>query len=101
VEGRIGSQKIWSLLQQSINGGGPAAGISALVRQLESGAREIQALNLGLFQGRRLFVYCRQAGVGPYYQLKIHRTPALILVCSEALAGLRWQSVPLNAVLEI
>jgi predicted glutamine amidotransferase len=101
VEGRIGSQKIWSLLQQSINGGGPAAGISALVRQLESGAREIQALNLGLFQGRRLFVYCRQAGVGPYYQLKIHRTPALTLVCSEALAGLRWQSVPLNIVLDL
>jgi hypothetical protein len=38
VEGRIGSQKIWSLLQRSINGGGPAAGIAALVTELETRA---------------------------------------------------------------
>jgi predicted glutamine amidotransferase len=101
VEGRIGSQKIWSLLQRSMNGGGTAAGMSTLVRQLESRAREIQALNLGLIDGRRLFVYCRQAEAGPYYELKIHQTPSLTLVCSEALAGLPWQSVPLNVVLEL
>jgi hypothetical protein len=101
VEGRIGSQKIWSLLQRSINGGGPAAGIAALVRQLESRAREIQALNMGLFEDRRLFVYCRQTGAGPYYELQIHRTPSLTMVCSEALDGLSWKRVPLNIVLEL
>ena len=101
VEGRIGSQKIWSLLQRSINGGGPAAGIAALVTELETHAREIQALNLGLIDGRRLFVYCRQAEAGFYYELKIHRSPSLTMVCSEALAGLPWKSVPLNVVLEI
>ena len=101
VEGRIGSQKIWSLLQRSINGGGPAAGMSTLVRLLESRAREIQALNLGLVDGRRLFVYCRQTEAGSYYELKIHRSPSLTLVCSEALAGFLWQSVPLNVVLEL
>ena len=101
VEGRIGSQKIWSLLQQSINGGGPAAGMAALVSLLESRAREIQALNLGLVDGRRLFVYCRQTEAGPYYDLKIHRSPSLTLVCSEPLAGLAWRGVPLNVVLEL
>jgi len=101
VEGRIGSQKIWSLLQRSMNGGGPAAGISALVRKLESRAREIQALNIGLFEGCRLFVYCRQTEAGTYYRLQTHQTPSLTLVCSEALAGFSWQSVPLNIVLEL
>ena len=101
VEGRIGSQKIWSLLQGSMNGGGPAAGIAALVRQLESRAREIQALNLGLFKDRRLFVYCRQTEAGTYYRLQAHRSPTLTLVCSEPLAGRPWQSVPLNVVLEL
>jgi hypothetical protein len=101
VEGRIGSQKIWSLLQRSINGGGPAAGIAALVSLLESRAREIQALNLGLFEGRRLFVYCRQIEAGSYYRLQSYRSPPLTLVCSEALDGLPWQSVPLNIVLEL
>jgi hypothetical protein len=101
VEGRIGSQKIWWLLQRFLSCGRPAAGISALVRLLEFWAREIQALNIGLFEDRRLYVYSRQAGAGPYYELRIHRTPSLTMVCSEALDGLRWQSVPLNVVLEI
>jgi predicted glutamine amidotransferase len=101
VEGRIGSQKIWSLLQRSINGDGPAAGIAALVRQLESRAREIQAFNLGLFQGRRLFVYCRQTEAGSYYRLQAHQTPSLTLICSEILTGLPWRSIPLNVVLEL
>jgi len=101
VEGRIGSQKIWSLLQRSMNGGGPAAGISALVRKLESRAREIQALNIGLVDGRRLFIYCRQTEAGSYYRLQVHRSPSLTLVCSEALADLSWQSVPLNVVMEL
>ncbi len=101
VEGRIGSQKIWSLLHQSINNGGPAAGMAALVRQLEFVAREIQALNLGLFDGRRFFVYCRQAEAGPYYVLKIHQTPSLTLICSESLEGFSWRSVPLNTVLDL
>jgi len=101
VEGRIGSQKTWSLLQQSINGGGPAAGMAALVSLLESRAREIQALIFGLVDGRRLFVYCRQTEAGPYYDLKIHRSPSLTLVCSEPLAGLAWRGVPLNVVLEL
>jgi len=101
VEGRIGSQKIWSLLQRSMNGGGPAAGMSILVRLLESRAREIQALNLGLFEGRRIFVYCRQTEAGLYYRLQSHQTPSLTVVCSEALAGFPWQSVPFNVVLEL
>lgn len=101
VDGRVGSQKIWSLLQRFLNCSRPAAGMSALVRLLEFWAGEIQALNMGLFEDRRLFVYCRQTGAGPYYELQIHRTPSLTLVCSEALDGLPWKSVPLNIVLEL
>ncbi len=101
MEGRIGSQKLWSLLQRFLNCSRPAAGMSALVCLLEFWAREIQALNMGLFEGRRLFVYCRRTGAGPYYELQIHRTPSLTMVCSEELDGLSWQSVPLNVVLEL
>jgi predicted glutamine amidotransferase len=101
VEGRIGSQKIWSLLQRFLNCSRPAAGMSALVCLLEFWAGEIQALNMGLFEDRRLFVYCRQTDDGQYYRLRVHRTPSLTMVCSEALDGLPWQSVPLNVVLEL
>lgn len=101
VEGRIGSQKIWSLLQRFLNCSRPAAGISALVCLLEFWAREIQALNMGLFEDRRLFVYCRQTDDGQYYRLRVHRSPSLTMVCSEELDGLPWKIVPLNVVLEI
>jgi len=99
VEGRIGAQKIWSLLSSG-NGGGPAARLQTAVEVLVSHAREVQALNLGLFEGGRMFAFCRDTGNGGYYRLHGHSSPGLAMVCSEPLRGFALTPLPTDSVLE-
>jgi predicted glutamine amidotransferase len=101
VDGKIGSQKIWSLALDFLRRREPAAAMSDLVQTLESHARAILALNLGLLEKKRFFVYCRQAEGGAYYQLHVSREGSRTMVCSEILDGFPFQPLPRNCVLEI
>jgi len=101
VEGRIGSQKIWALLERFLKGQDPAKALNILVSVLQGRSQHVQALNLGLFSGARMLAFCNYAAFPEYYQLYCHRTPTITMVCSEALDGQPFYPLPVNEVTEL
>jgi len=101
VGGRIGAQKIWSLLSAGLGRSGPKESLIELAGDLGRYSRRVQALNIGLAGQGRLYAYCRYEGDGGYYQLQYLDFPDLQMVCSEALAGFNFQPVPRGRVLRL
>lgn len=101
VAGRIGSQKIWSLLWAGLGWSNPEESLMELAGNLVRYSRRVQALNIGLGGQGRLYAYCRYEGDGVYYQLQFHDSPDLQMVCSEALAGFDFQPIPRDRILRL
>jgi len=99
VEGKIGSQKIWSLLADLLKVNSPEESLRELVRLLESHSRRVLALNIGLFVASRLFALCSHDGADDYYRLRVHRSATLTMVSSEEFGDFAFDPAPMNAVL--
>ena len=99
LAGIIGAQKIWSLLRALLEEYEPVAAIRMLVSVLERHAREIPALNIGVSDGEKLYVYCRDSHCPGYYHLRVRESPGMTLVCSESLECPGFRPVQTDEVL--
>jgi predicted glutamine amidotransferase len=99
VPGRIGSQKIWTLLHGLLEEAGPALSLEKLRGLLNRSAKRIQALNIGLSDGLNLYGLCQYAEHEEYYRLWSHSTNGLRMIGSGPLDGFDFRPVPLNSVL--
>ncbi len=101
LEGRIGAQKIWSLLKPDAAAGPLDEVLSAAVREITSHSREIAALNIGLVEDERIAVYAHGADVLPYYHLWTAERDGRTVVCSEPLPGLPFRRLPPGSVISL
>lgn len=85
LTGTIGAQKIWTLLQQFLEQYQAAEAVEKAVVELSTHAREVQALNLGISDGKRLYVYSQYSLYSDYYTLRVSQTSDRVIVCSEPL----------------
>jgi len=98
IEGAIGSQKIWSLLKARLGGPPAPEALSAAVTEIASHAREILAMNIGLFDGDRIIAYGHAASEPSYYELHAAAAGRWTALCSEPLAGLPFRPLPAGSV---
>jgi predicted glutamine amidotransferase len=98
VPGRIGSQKIWSLLRCELETGGGVESLRAVQDLLNRRSRRVQALNLGLTDGEFLYGLCQYAEHEDYYRCHIHVDPQLRMVCSGPLPGFDFRPAPVGRV---
>jgi predicted glutamine amidotransferase len=101
LRGEIGAQKIWSLFGTLNPAGSSRDRMEALMQKLETSAREISALNLGLASAEGLFAYCRATASGAYYRLQAAETPDLRMVCSEQLSGFDFRPLQTDAIVRL
>lgn len=100
VEGKIGAQKIWSLLQKFLADNPPMEALQISVELLNEYSREIQALNLGLADGTNIYSYTQFGSHPEYYNLRIYETPEMNIVCSEGLEGMDFVKAAQSTVLQ-
>ncbi len=101
LEGRIGAQKIWSLLKPGADTGPLDGVLETAVREIASHSREIAALNIGLVEDERIAVYAHGADVLPYYHLWTAERDGRTIVCSEPLPGLPFRRLPAGSVVAL
>lgn len=94
VPGRIGSQKIWTLILKQLQRHDPGSSLSSVDGLLSRYSRRIQALNIGLCDQANLYAYNRTDEGGDYYQLRYHSSPFLKLICSEPVDGFDFRALP-------
>ncbi|MEW5901909.1 MAG: hypothetical protein AB1715_10640 [Acidobacteriota bacterium] len=106
VPGRIGSQKIWvlllTLLKQAEDGESSVLGSFAeLYRILSKSSRRLQALNIGLCDGKHIYAGCQYESDADYYNLCIHDSAPLKMISSEPLEGFDFQPVQPGPVIRL
>ena len=99
LEGTIGAQKIWSLLNKFLQVYSPNESLLRTVDILNKHTREIQALNIGLSDGDEIYIYTQFGKHPDYYQLRSHQKDDLIIVCSESLEGMEFRPIETKRVL--
>jgi predicted glutamine amidotransferase len=97
LEGRIGAQKIWSLLKPAPVAGSVEEDLRAAVELIAAHAREVSALNVGLVEGERIAVYAHPAA-SDYYRLWLAADAGVSAVSSEPLPALPFRPLPSGIV---
>jgi len=93
VPGEIGSHKIWNVLLRLIEKKTPESALSRLKELLLKHSRCIQALNLGLSDGRKMYSLCYYEKHPEYYHLHIFDSRKLKMISSEPLEGYDFRPV--------
>jgi len=93
TEGKIGAQKIWSLLKIFLRGSPPDEAMVRLTACLYRNARRVSALNLGICDGRRIYFYTSYDNAPEYYQLYYAVSGRLSIVSSEPILGYAFRPV--------
>ena len=87
VPGRVGAQKIWSLLIDLIAKLPAEESLPRLKLLLEKNSREIQALNIGLAAPDKFYAYSCFSAYPEYYRLQFFSSRSLTMLSSGKLKG--------------
>ena len=98
LEGSIGSQKIWSLVQKYLVNDSPKIALEKTVRELNKHTRSIQALNIGLSDGKNIYAYTQYAMHPEYYHLGHSTSKEMTLVVSEQIEGYGFETIKQSQV---
>ena len=101
VPGRIGSQKIWELVRARLAGAGGRRSLTEVHELLNRRSRRVQALNMGLTDGGRLYGLSQFDGHEDYYRCRVHRSADLKMICSGPLEGFEFGPAPVNRVFSL
>jgi len=99
VAGRIGSQKIWTILQNYLNNYSPKESITRIKTMLSQNSREILAFNIGLCDRQSFYALCSYSQYPGYYTLHMFRSSGLNVLSSEPIRGYDFEPVAKDRVL--
>ena len=101
VEGKIGAQKIWNILQEYLQNNSPETSLELVKEYLLKHTKFIQALNIGLSDGVNNYGLCQYGANPEYYSLHSYRSDSLSLLSSEPLEGFSFQKVENGQVVSL
>ena len=98
VPGTIGAQKIWNLLRDLLRTHEPSTALAELRDMLIAHSQRVQACNIGLSDGQRLFALTMFDERPAYYQLCMAQRDGARLIASAPLDGYIMQPLPVGDV---
>lgn len=93
LEGTIGVQKIWSLLQKFLKDYSPKESLKKTVKTLNNHTRIVQALNIGLADKKNFFAFTQFNSYPDYYNLRINHGAEISVICSEEIEGVKFEKI--------
>ncbi len=87
IKGEIGSQKIWNLLLELLEGESPEKSLYILKEIILKNSKNVQALNIGLCDGKNLYGLCYYEFHPDYYSLFYNKNHSISMVSSERISG--------------
>lgn len=101
LAGTIGAQKIWSLLKKFLAAYPPQLALQKTVDTLNKHTREIQALNIGISDSNRIYMYSQFNSHSDYYNLRTYEANDLKIICSEDLDGISFKKAETGKIISI
>lgn len=101
VPGKIGSQKIWFLLNDYLKKMSLTQALSKTTDVLKKNSRNIQALNIGVAGKNTISAYCHFTAHPNYYSLQYSDNSDVKIICSEVIDGFNFKSLPTNSLITL
>ncbi|MCR4329388.1 MAG: class II glutamine amidotransferase [Candidatus Roizmanbacteria bacterium] len=98
LEGTIGSQKIFSLLRTFLSKMPPKKALVETVKIITTHTRHVQALNMGLCDGSKIYAYTHYSKYPQYYHLQHAYAGKIHIVSSEAIEHFDFSLLPKESV---
>lgn len=98
ISGKIGAQKIWTLLIDQLATKTSSDALITIKNILEKHSKQIIGLNVGIVTQDDAAALCYYSEYKPYYTLYSHRKNMLQLICSEPLPHYAWKHLSKNTV---
>ncbi len=99
IPGRIGAEKIWNLLQKILKKKQPVEALETVKNILKKNTKQIQALNIGFSNGKKIYALSYYTKHPEYYRLRYLKTRELSLISSEPIAKYDFQETASGSIL--
>ncbi len=83
IPGRIGAEKIWSLLQKALKEKKPVDALEKVKNLLKKNTKKIQALNIGYTDGKNIYALSYYTDHPEYYRLHVLKNRKISIIVSE------------------
>lgn len=83
IPGKIGAEKIWNLLQDSLKKRKPVEALEKVKNILKKNTKAIQALNIGFSDGKNIYAMNYYALHPEYFRLRYFRSKEISIIASE------------------
>lgn len=101
VPGRIGAEKIWNILKNNLDRFSPKEALQKTTQLLIKNTQQVNALNVGLSDGKNLYSFCYYTMHPEYYNLQSCRTGEKIIICSEKIGKEDFQATTVGDVVQL
>lgn len=99
LEGKIGAQKIFSLLKQEIKKNSPEEALREVDRLIINNAKKVEGMNIGLVYEDKFYVLCEYENNNDYFGIRYYQDNDLTLVCSEQIGSHQWRYMKKSEIL--
>ncbi len=99
IDGNIGAQKIFSLLQK--NQSQPSAALKNTFHLLSNHSRKVEAFNVGLISQEKISLVCHYENHPEYFKLHYLKSTGRTTVCSARLNSQKWRALQRGEIIEL
>lgn len=100
LDGEIGAQKIFSLLQIELKNNGPETALKNMYDLITKNSIRIEGMNIGLVIGGMFYVVSDYFENADYFSLHLYKDSDLLIVCSQPIGAYKWEKIPTKRVLK-
>src|SRR3989338_2851170 len=101
LEGKIGAQKIFSLLQIFLRKNNPAAALESINGFLMSNSKKIEGLNLGIMKDKNLYALCQYENNPEYFTLNYYSNNSISMISSLDFGAFSWKKMKKGEILSL
>jgi len=99
IPGKIGAEKIWFLLKKNLRSKKPSEALEKVGDILKKNSKEIQALNIGLSDGKNIYTFSFFTKHPEYYKIRYFKVSSLSLISSEPIGEYIFDTADNNSII--
>ena len=99
LDGKIGAQKIFSLLKQNIRKNSTDEALRQVDRLIVNNAKKVEGMNIGVVYDGKFYVLCEYESNKDYFGIRYYQDDDITLVCSEPIGSYQWRNMKKSEIL--
>ena len=99
LEGKIGAQKIFSLLKQQMQEKSTKEALRQVDKLIVNNSKIVEGMNIGVAHDDKFYMLCEYENNEDYFGIRYYQDDKITLVCSEPIGSYQWRSMQKSEIL--